>query len=155
LATLCLRSTKASMSICIPIHCIISIITIYCHHYHHHDHYYYYYYYLLLLLSFLLLLFTYQYREKGVELTGAIEHQLHQHHAMWRRDQGHPQPSQGFPKLAAAPSGHPHHMQATGRGPLMLENAPQGVTCLQYQRVTGFCTLHCLMMPRHTTYSLT
>ncbi|KAL0031026.1 hypothetical protein WJX79_010574 [Trebouxia sp. C0005] len=65
-------------------------------------------------------------REKGVELTGAIEHQLHQHHAMWRRDQGHAQPPQGFPKLAAAPSRHPHHMQATGQGPLMLENAPQG-----------------------------
>ena len=88
-------------------------------------------------------------REKGVELTGAIEHQLHQHHAMWRRDQGHAQPPQGFPKLAAAPSRHPHHMQATGQGPLMLENAPQGVTCLHNQQVTWCCTLCCLIMLGH------
>ena len=39
-------------------------------------------------------------REKGVELTGAIEHQLPQHHAMWKRDQGHLY-GQGFPKASS------------------------------------------------------
>ncbi len=46
-------------------------------------------------------------------------------------------------------------MQATGRGPLMLENAPQGVTCLQYKQLIGFCTLCYLILLWHSTYSLT
>lgn len=66
-------------------------------------------------------------REKGVELTGAIEHQLHQHHALWRKDQGHPHTGQGFPRLPHGPSqGQPHYMQGTSRAPLLLEQGSQG-----------------------------
>lgn len=67
-------------------------------------------------------------REKGVELTGAIEHQLHQHHAMWRKDQGHPHPGQGFPKLPHGPA-HvaPHYIQAAGHTPLLLEQGSSGL----------------------------
>ena len=62
-----------------------------------------------------------------MELTGAIEHQLHQHHAMWRKDQGHPNTGQGFPKLTQGPAQpHPHYMQATARTPLLLEQGSQG-----------------------------
>ena len=65
-------------------------------------------------------------REKGVELTGAIEHQLHQHHAMWRKDQGHPHPEQGFPKMPQGPAHGAHYMQPTGRTPLLLGEESQG-----------------------------
>ena len=65
-------------------------------------------------------------REKGVELTGAIEHQLHQHHAMWRKDQGHPHPGQGFPKMPQGPVHGAHYVQPTGGTPLLLEQGSQG-----------------------------
>lgn len=69
-------------------------------------------------------------REKGVELTGAIEHQLHQHHAMWRKDQGHPHPGQGFHKLPHGPAhAAPHYIQAAGRTPLLLEQGSPGDCC--------------------------
>ena len=61
-----------------------------------------------------------------MELTGAIEHQLHQHHAMWRKDQGHPHPEQGFPKLPQGPAHGAHYMQPTGRTPLLLGEESQG-----------------------------